>query len=30
VVSGALLVGLAFGPSGELAVVSNESAYRFD
>ena len=30
VVSGAMLVGLAFGPSGELAVVSNETAYRFD
>lgn len=30
VVSGVALVGLAFGPSGELAVVSNETAYRFD
>lgn len=30
VVSGASLVGLAFGPSRELAVVSNETAYRFD
>ena len=30
VASGAALVGLAFGPSGELAVASNETAYRFD
>jgi len=30
VVSGVSLVGLAFGPSGELVVVSNETAYRFD
>jgi hypothetical protein len=30
IVSGAALVGLAFGPSGELAVASNDTAYRFD
>jgi hypothetical protein len=30
IVSAAMLVGLAFGPRGELAVVSNETAYRFD
>lgn len=30
VVSGAALVGLAFGPGGELIVSSNETAYRFD
>jgi sugar lactone lactonase YvrE len=30
VVSGPALVGLAFGPSGELVVTSNETAYRFD
>ena len=30
VVSGGALVGVAFGPSGELAVTSNETAYRFD
>lgn len=30
VVSGVALVGLAFGPRGELVVVSNETAYRFD
>jgi sugar lactone lactonase YvrE len=30
VVAAAALVGLAFGPSGELAVVSNDTAYRFD
>jgi sugar lactone lactonase YvrE len=30
VVSAAALVGLAFGPSGELAVVSNDTAYRFE
>jgi sugar lactone lactonase YvrE len=29
-VSGVSLVGLAFGPSGELVVTSNETAYRFD
>ncbi len=29
VVSGVALVGLAFGPAGELVVVSNETAYRF-
>lgn len=30
VVSGAGLVGLAFGPSGEMVVVSNDTAYRFE
>ena len=30
VVSGGALVGVAFGPSGELVVASNESVYRFD
>jgi sugar lactone lactonase YvrE len=30
VVSGAALVGVAFGPTGELVVASNETAYRFD
>ena len=30
VVSGGALVGVAFGPSGELVVTSNETAYRFD
>ena len=30
VVSGPALVGLAFGPNGELVVASNETAYRFD
>ena len=30
IVSAAQLVGLAFGPRGELVVVSNETAYRFD
>ena len=30
VVSGGSLVGVAFGPSGELVVASNESVYRFD
>jgi len=30
VVSGAALVGVAFSPSGELVVSSNETAYRFD
>ena len=30
VVSGASLIGVAFGPSGQLAVCSNETAYRFD
>lgn len=29
-VSGASLIGLAFGPKGELVVTSNETAYRFD
>ena len=30
IVSGAALVGVAFGPSGELVVASNDSAYRFE
>jgi sugar lactone lactonase YvrE len=30
VVSGPALVGVAFGPSGELAVASNETVYRFE
>lgn len=30
VVSAAALVGLGFGPSGELVVVSNDTAYRFE
>ena len=30
VVSGSALVGVAFGPGGELVVASNETAYRFD
>ena len=30
VVSGGALVGLAFGPHGEVVVTSNETAYRFD
>jgi sugar lactone lactonase YvrE len=30
VVSGAALVGLAFGPRGEMVVTSNDTAYRFD
>ena len=30
VVSGAALVGLAFGPGGEMVVTSNETAYRFE
>ena len=29
-VSGSALVGVAFGPNGELAVASNETVYRFD
>ena len=29
VVSGGSLVGIAFGPQGELVVTSNETAYRF-
>jgi sugar lactone lactonase YvrE len=28
--SGGALIGVAFGPNGELAVVSNETAYRFE
>jgi sugar lactone lactonase YvrE len=30
VVSGGVLVGVAFGPNGELAVASNETVYRFE
>ena len=30
VVSGGTLVGVAFGPLGEMAVVSNDTAYRFE
>jgi len=30
VLSGAALVGVAFGPQGEIVVASNETAYRFD
>lgn len=30
VLSGAALVGVAFGPQGEVVVSSNETAYRFD
>ena len=30
IVSGTALVGVAFGPAGELVVTSNETAYRFD
>jgi sugar lactone lactonase YvrE len=30
VVSGGALIGLAFGPSGELVVTSNDTAYRFE
>ena len=30
VLSGAALVGVAFGPQGEVVVTSNETAYRFD
>jgi sugar lactone lactonase YvrE len=30
VVSGAALVGVAFGPRGEIVVASNETAYRFE
>lgn len=30
VVAGAALIGLAFGPRGEVVVCSNETAYRFD
>jgi hypothetical protein len=30
VVSGGTLVGIAFGPQGEMAVVSNDTAYRFE
>jgi sugar lactone lactonase YvrE len=30
VIAGAALVGVAFGPDGEVVVASNETAYRFD
>ncbi len=30
VVSGSALVGVAFGPNGEMVVASNETVYRFD
>jgi sugar lactone lactonase YvrE len=30
VVSGAALIGVAFGPAGELVVASNDTAYRFE
>ena len=30
VVAGGTLIGLAFGPNGELVVTSNETAYRFE
>jgi sugar lactone lactonase YvrE len=30
VVAGAALIGVAFGPAGEMVVASNETAYRFD
>ena len=30
VVSGGALVGVAFGPSGEMVVSSNETAYLFE
>jgi sugar lactone lactonase YvrE len=30
IASGGALVGAAFGPSGEMVVVSNDAAYRFD
>jgi streptogramin lyase len=30
VVAGGTLIGVAFGPAGELVVASNETAYRFD
>jgi hypothetical protein len=30
VVSGNALIGVAFGPRGELAVASNDTAYRFE
>jgi len=29
-VAGCGFIGVAFGPSGEMAVVSNDTAYRFD
>ena len=29
-VSGCGFIGVAFGPAGEMAVASNETAYRFD
>jgi sugar lactone lactonase YvrE len=30
IVSGASLIGVAFGPAGEIVVASNETAYRFE
>jgi hypothetical protein len=30
VVAGGAFVGIAFGPRGELAVASNDTAYRFE
>jgi len=30
VVSGSGLIGVAFGPAGDLIVASNETAYRFE
>jgi hypothetical protein len=30
IVAGGALVGVAFGPNGELIVASNETVYRFD
>jgi hypothetical protein len=30
IASGGALVGVAFGPSGEFVVASNETAYGFD
>jgi len=30
VLSGGMLVGIAFGPGGEMAIVSNDTAYRFE
>ena len=30
IVAGGTLIGVAFGPGGELVVASNETAYRFE
>jgi hypothetical protein len=30
VATGSAVIGVAFGPEGELAITSNETAYRFD